>query len=125
MSNLQSLDIKELGIPNVCFSLSREDHPNSEEFQRQRIERGFDDSETWSLTDTIANFIIPRLERYIEIKPEKVVVSDSQLSQYKAILKAMKLIVRNDGEQVYTEHEHQDIDIGLMLFSKYFMSLSW
>ena len=35
--------------------------------KKQRLERGFDDSETWSLRDTIANFIIPRLERYEEI----------------------------------------------------------
>lgn len=51
-------------IPNVCFSLIKQDDKRWDKYEQQRIERGFDDSETWSLRDTIAKFIIPRLERY-------------------------------------------------------------
>ena len=36
-------------------------------FLWQRWTRGFDDSETWSLYDTIARFILPRLKRFKEI----------------------------------------------------------
>ena len=60
-------DIKYLGVPNVCFSLTNKDDDREEKFSKQRIERGFDDSETWSLRDTIANFILPRLKAFNEI----------------------------------------------------------
>ena len=60
-------DIKYLGVPNVCFSLTSENDDREKLFSQQRIERGFDDSETWSLKDSIIKFIIPRLERYEEI----------------------------------------------------------
>ena len=45
-------DIKELNIPNVCFSivdqLDKEDE-RQETFKKQRLERGFDDTEIWTL----------------------------------------------------------------------------
>ena len=37
------------------------------EFIKQRLKRGFDDSETWSLCNTIVDFIVSRLERFQEI----------------------------------------------------------
>jgi len=64
---LAPVDFKYMQIPNICFSLTDADDKREMEFKKQRLERGFDDSETWSLRDTIANFIIPRLERYEEI----------------------------------------------------------
>ena len=36
-------------------------------FAWQRKTRGFDDSETWNLDNTIANFVLPRLKRYKEL----------------------------------------------------------
>ncbi len=57
------IDIKHIGIPNICFSLTSNDDKREVSYSEQRKERGFDDSETWSLSDTIANFIIPRLEK--------------------------------------------------------------
>ena len=38
-----------------------------EGFARQRAERGFDDTETWSLASTIAAFALPRLKRFKEV----------------------------------------------------------
>lgn len=37
-------------------------------FLRQRITRGWDDSETWSLDSKITEFILPRLKRFKEIR---------------------------------------------------------
>lgn len=45
-------DIKYLGIPNICFSLTDKNDDREKTYKQQRIEMGFDDSETWSLTDT-------------------------------------------------------------------------
>lgn len=55
------------GIPNVNFTLISRDDERWKEYQQQRLERGFDDSELWSLDHTITSFILPRLKRFKEI----------------------------------------------------------
>ena len=65
MSN--NVDPKYIGVPNICFSLTEKEDSREENFSKQRMERGFDDSETWSLRDTIGNFILPRLRRFKEV----------------------------------------------------------
>ena len=65
-----NIDIKYIGVPNICFSLTDDDDSREEGFSKQRKEFGFDDSETWCLMSSIANFTIPRLERYIDIIEE-------------------------------------------------------
>jgi len=54
------------GIKNVNFSLIKEGDPRFEDFKKQRLERGFDSSELWSLDCTIASFIAPRLKAFRE-----------------------------------------------------------
>lgn len=49
--------IDPIVIPNVCFTLE----PNDPEFVKQRIENGFDESETWNLERTVVMFVTPRL----------------------------------------------------------------
>jgi hypothetical protein len=117
-------DIKKLNIPNVCFSLTSHNDKREEMFQKQRIERGFDDSETWSLRDTIANFIIPRLERYNEITKE-VLDGPEHIQNCAFILNAFKLITRNEGECIFSDYEKNTVKNGLKLFSEIFMELWW
>lgn len=38
-------------------------------FAQQRLERGFDDSDTWSLDYTLACWLLPRLKRFREVTP--------------------------------------------------------
>jgi len=59
-------DIKDLGIPNVCFSLINKNDERAKAYSKQRITRGFDDSETWSLRDTIADFIFAKIKKVSE-----------------------------------------------------------
>lgn len=67
--NLPKLDTNDpYGIPNTNFSLIDNQDVRWEEYSKQRKERGFDDSEIWNLDVSIAKFILPRLERYQEIK---------------------------------------------------------
>lgn len=54
------------GIKNVNFSLINKNDGRFEAYKQQRLERGFDDSELWSLDCTIAEFIAPRLKAYKE-----------------------------------------------------------
>ena len=61
------VDVKYIGVPNVCFSQTEKDDKREIEFLKQRLERGFDDSETWSLSDTVGLFTLPRLKRFKEV----------------------------------------------------------
>lgn len=62
-----------LGIPNCNFSLlnnydetQSEDKRTLAKYKKQRIERGFDDTELWNLDRTIASFVLPRLKAFKE-----------------------------------------------------------
>lgn len=119
------VDIKYLGIPNVCFSLTSKEDKRDEEYAHQRKKYGFDDSETWSLRDTIANFIIPRLERYEEIANDFLIREPQLKEDINSFLLAMKLLTRDSGACIFTEEEETQVEKGLNAFPKMFMSLWW
>jgi len=119
------VDFKYMQIPNICFSLTDADDKREMEFKKQRLERGFDDSETWSLRDTIANFVIPRLERYEEISKDFLNRDDKLVSEIKCFLNAMKLVARDRGTLILTKKEEKQMWEGLENFPKIFMSLWW
>ena len=118
-------DIKYLNIPNICFSLTDKEDEREKEFSKQRIERGFDDSETWSLRDTIALFIIPRLKRYQEITTEYLERNSELVNDIDAFIKAMELVSKDRGVCIHTKEEEKQIFEGLEKFSKIFLSLWW
>lgn len=118
------VDIKEFDTPNICFSLTESNYKRELEFKEQRITRGFDDSETCALDCTIANFIIPRLERYLEVAP-KLINLDLYIDDMKLLLSAMKLIVRDDGFKDFTDEENKIVESGLSVFPKIFLRLGW
>jgi hypothetical protein len=120
-----SVDVKFLGVPNICFSLTDKDDKREPELSKQRIERGFDDSETWSLRDTISRFIIPRLERYEEIAQTFLERDDELKNEVQDFLIALKLIERDNGAYNLTDEEHEKVQKGLESFPKIFMTLWW
>ena len=65
------LSIKPEGLSNICFSVAddvyEKDPVVKEKHRQRRFENGFDDTETWHLDRTMALFIIPRLERFMEV----------------------------------------------------------
>ena len=121
-------DIKYLGIPNVCFSLTnKKDDKRESKFSEQRKEIGFDDSETWSLTDTIARFIIPRLKRFKEVNngvPYGHTEESWDIVLDKMIL-SFELTCRDSGSRDYSDDERIQLNEGLDLFRKYFFELWW
>ena len=118
-------DPKYLDIPNICFSLTDKEDKREEKFRKQRLKRGFDESETWCLTTTIANFIIPRLELYDSIADKVFERNSSDKQNIQDLLKSLKLIVRENGGHIFNEKENQMVEKGLEAFSKIFMSLWW
>ena len=116
----EKVDPKFLGIPNICFSLA-----DDENYSEQRKTRGFDDSETWDLSDTIARFIIPRLK--IFKKNECSTPIDLNKQQWEQILdqitNAFELIVRDDGARTFSTEEERMVNEGLDMFRKWFLHL--
>lgn len=125
INRMEKIDIKYLGIPNICFSLTDKEDGREPELMQQRRLRGFDDSETWSLTDTIANFIIPRLERYEEIANDVLQRDDKLKRDINLFLVAMKLLARDHGARIFTKREQIELEKGLKVFPKIFVSLWW
>ena len=120
----KKVDIKYLGIPNICFSLTKKGDDREKKYSKQRTERGFDDSETWSVGDTIINFAIPRLERYIEIA--KDFLNEKEFTEKcETVLNSFKLLSRDDGIRLFTDEERIIVDEGLKLFGEIFEGLWW
>lgn len=69
--DLNKLNITKKGLDNINFSVAEEiykkDPDTLEKYRKQRVENGFDDTETWHLDRTVALFMIPRLKRFIEV----------------------------------------------------------
>lgn len=122
-----------LGRKNVNFSYELDKNDvRYEKYKTQRMERGFDDSETWNLDLTIVNFMIPRLKVYKEKTagyPGKL----SNIEEWYAILD--KII---EGFELWTTHfdwevndintineNNMKVDEALKLFAEYFRDLWW
>jgi hypothetical protein len=120
------MDPKYINVPNICFSLTS-DVDEEEVFIQQRLERGFDDSETWSLRDTIANFILPRIKRFKEVTIGMPVgmTKEKWYDILDKMIISFELIVRNNGEMLLDDEEMKKMNKGLDLFKEYFLSLWW
>ena len=120
---LNKIDPKECNVPNVNFSLVGDNDKRGAQFKKQRLERGFDESETWSLDYTIACFIAPRLKEFIEIY-KKVIVDDCGLvPKAERALKAFEKIA--EGDTVWKEDEYNEITEALKGFAEIFLGLWW
>lgn len=112
-----------LGIPNVCFSIAEN---GSKRAKQQRFERGFDDSETWSLDCTIAQFVLPRLKRYLKVTSDVISISDKERKDINKVIRAMELIVYEiNSPEILTEKEYKEVQYGLKVFGKIFQTLWW
>lgn len=116
-------------IKNVNFSLIKENDPRFEDFKKQRLERGFDSSELWSLDCTIAEFIAPRLKAFKEVSADNG-DHPGRLTQkeWQDILSQMI-----EGFEIYPDHFNwpndkqeenwKKVDKAMSLFHKYFFHL--
>lgn len=124
-TSTEKIDPKYLGIPNICFSLTKPDDEREIKFRLQRIERGFDDSETWSLRDTIGNFILPRLKRHREIIGGFLNNTEELYEDCDKSIRAFELLVRDKGATIWTKEEEGEFEIGMDAFNRVFMRLWW
>lgn len=94
-------------------------------FAKQRDERGWDDSETWSLFVNIAEFVVPRLHRFKELNfgfPSNI-TSEEWDNKLDAMIRAFELIALD--EVCYTKEQDKEIEQGLDLFREWYFDLWW
>ena len=101
-------------------------------WQQQRIERGFDDTETWALDSTIAKFIAPRLKRFKEVQMCSWYFEDIDDYDEKRtdmvldkMIRAFEIIA--DPKEAYRWEKDLMVEVeeGLDWFRKYFFHLWW
>lgn len=95
-------------------------------FLQQRVTRGWDDSETWSLDYSLAKLILPRLKRFKEVKNG----CPSNLSQeeWDAILDKMIAsfeFAASEERWTASNEEFEKHGEGLDLFAKHYFGLWW
>lgn len=124
------LDFDPAGQKNINFSCStvlNKDDEHYEKYKKQRMENGFDDSETYSLDVVISQFILPRLRRFRELVNGYPTELGSIL-EWKVILDKMIVAFELDTNRFecnFTETEQKLYEEGFELFHKYYHSLWW
>lgn len=133
--------LKDQALPAhlVTYGLTDQLNPDDSrqsEFQIQRAERGFDDTELWNLDITFAKFIIPRLKAFNKINnscPAKLCYDkdfNKGLEDWHAIINSMihafELVADND----FYDPDEPDgyktaYKTGMDNFVKYWLSLWW
>lgn len=99
-------------------------------YKKQREERGWDDSDTWSLDTTIAKFVLPRLKRFKEVNIGYPSFLPS-IEEWNEILDHMIYAVEvlsNDELKYGCDLKKMDwkrVQRGCRLFGKYFQNLWW
>jgi hypothetical protein len=117
------IDPKSLNIPNINFSVYS-DEKREEIFRKQRLERGFDDSETWNFYITISKFILPRLKVFKEttIAHPPELTSDQWNIILDKMIRTFEIAADSDFME---EDESEEFREGFNLFSEYFFALWW
>ena len=118
------MDPKELKITNICFSF---DDGKSEESKNTKNKglNDFDDTETYSLFNTIAKFTLPRLKRFKEVTDSHP--TDMTFEEWMIILdkiiESLEIISKDDFS--FSHEKEAKIKEGTDLFGKYFTYLWW
>ena len=95
------------------FSIAEEVYKDVPErldhFKKQREENGFDDTETWHLDKTLALFLIPRLERFIQVNNgyPGCETEESFNEKLNFILKSFKEYYNGENDEVSLELEKE------------------
>ena len=126
-------DINPANYYGCALDLDADDKRH-EKLQRQRRERGFDDSETWCLRSAILGFTLPRLKRFREIGCSFCHPSDMTEKEWDTAVDEMIFAIEavldwdDDWELDDTPERkahHDRVMAGMKLFHDRFMDLWW
>jgi hypothetical protein len=118
-------DPKYINVPNICFSLTKKDDKREVKFKKQRLKRGFDDSETWSLKNTLADFILPRLKRHRELIQDVIMDTHNLYQDIDDAIFAFETVQKSDKSEEISEKDWKRYDKGMKAFGRVFMRLWW
>jgi hypothetical protein len=93
----------------------------------QRLTRGWDDSETWSLDHTFAHFALPRLRRFKEITigcPAEL-TEEEWKDIIQEMIDAFDFFANRQFTIEPTEEEWARANEGMRLFAKWYNYLWW
>lgn len=127
LESIHKVRCKKLG--KSYYGLAKEMPATDErhaKWDKQRQERGFDDTETWSLFTTISDFIYPRLIAFKEYKCDYPI--NLTLKNWDEILDKMIFAFKfysdeYKREEPVSEETIQKVREGMDLFVKYFRDL--
>lgn len=104
-------------VKNVNFSVEEKQMgDNIEVYRKQRIERGFDDTEVWNLCDNILAFTLPRLKVL-----RTIVVAHPYDLTHEQWLETLDKMIK--GIEDALDEDNTTTNEGIKLFFKYFFYL--
>lgn len=116
-------EVDLLGRENIDFSLVKDlslDDDRLDFYRKQRLERGFDNTELWNLDHTILEFILPRLKAFKEVHkgwPADLESDEEWQKVLQSMIDFIESFRNEDSEPLPPDHE------GWSNFHKYFFSL--
>ena len=107
--SLKSSTTIEINNFSIAEEVYERDPDTLEKYRKQRDSQGFDDTETWHLDRTLALFLIPRLERFIQVNNGFPTNETEQSYDEKLnfILNSFKEYYYNENEEVSLEIEKE------------------
>lgn len=125
--SIDILDLAKAGIPNIyhgCALSMKDTDERHEQWKEARLSRGFDDTETWGLWDTIVSFALPRLIRYQEIANDILIRDKKLVKGIDEVIAAFR-ILKAEGNYPFDKEKAAIVDKGMKQFPKVFFSLWW
>lgn len=118
------------GRKNVNFSVDSTS-AHSEECVKQRMTRGFDDTELWNLDHTIVKFILPRLKEFKKLSkgsyPNEVGTEEKWQEILEKIIVGLEYYLEKDRVMDITENEANGrmfvMEEAFQLLIKHFVNL--
>jgi hypothetical protein len=100
----------------------------------QRVVRGWDDSDTWSLDYTTAKFVLPRLKRFKELSiavPSEFCQNGVEIGskiwnrRLDQMIYAMEKVIQHTNVDMLSTDEINRMNKGLQIFGQHFTNLWW
>lgn len=120
-------EVKHMSYARLSSKIKYALEPRQRRFLWQRLIRGWDDSETWSLDQPLAKLIAPRLRRFSELRgghPHGM----TEEEWHNIIMKMVEAFEWYASDERWGKDEFKNIEKhqeGIDLFAKYYAGLWW
>lgn len=91
----------------------------------QRVRRGWDDSETWSLDFSLSQLILPRLKRFKTLRNSMIISDPEWDHDMDKMIKAFEFLGDEARWDCYDNAKWEEAQEGIELFAKNYTRLWW